>query len=509
MKSQFFSLATAALFLAGPASGQPAPPPGLLDKISASHMKGHVSFLASDLLEGRDTPSKGLEIAAEYIAAHFRALGLEPGGDDGYFQKAPFALVRQPMDGFEMTIIVNGQTIPVPKERAMVSASAAADLSSLPIIKLALGDKEAVDNAVAQGLANKALLLTMPNFAAMSEEERETAFQTAMAARQKLLTAKPALALSLGGGGVGGGGGAARPRLREVSPAGEVEPPTVTISDEAAMKALRELPAGATASVSVKIPAPQEEKIALRNVIGVLRGSDPKLADEYILVTAHYDHTGVRAQGEGDRINNGANDDASGTACVLDMAAAFVHSGVKPKRTIVFMTYFGEEKGLLGSRYYGRNPRFPLAKTVANLNLEHMGRTDDNEGSTAGKLTMTGFDFTDMGDTFRMAGEMTGVVAYKHEKNSDSFFGRSDNQALADAGIPAHTFCAAFIFPDYHRPGDHWDKIDYDNMAKVLRTATLMTWMISENPERPKWNAANPKTAKYVEAAKKLHATAP
>ncbi|MGH9800552.1 MAG: M28 family metallopeptidase, partial [Blastocatellia bacterium] len=176
----------------------------------------------------------------------------------------------------------------------------------------------------------------------------------------------------------------------------------------------------------------------------------------------------------------------------------------RPKRSIVFATFFGEERGLLGSRYYGKHPAFPLDKTVADVNLEHVGRTDDLEGDKSNTATLTGFDFSDMGPIFKRAGELTGINLYKHEKNSDSFFGRSDNQAMADAGVPAHTLCVAFIFPDYHKVGDHWDKVNYPNLAKTNRMVALALTMIANNPEAPKWNEANDKTKRYVEAWKKL-----
>src|SRR5215467_13822575 len=139
------------------------------------------------------------------------------------------------------------------------------------------------------------------------------------------------------------------------------------------------------------------------------------------------------------------------------------------------------------------------------VNLEHLGRTDDVDGPKLNSATLTGFDFTDLGPIFKAAGEKTGINVYKHERNSDSFFPRSDNQALADAGIPAHTLCVAFIFPDYHNVGDHWEKVDYNNLAKVDRMVALALVTIADNPEAPKWNVANPKTAKYAQAWKQLH----
>jgi Zn-dependent M28 family amino/carboxypeptidase len=245
--------------------------------------------------------------------------------------------------------------------------------------------------------------------------------------------------------------------------------------------------------------------VRLRNVVGLLRGSDPALKDSYVIVSAHYDHTGMRPAGEGDRINNGANDDGSGTVSVIELASALASLKQRPKRSVVFIAWFGEEKGLQGARYYVRHPVFPLEKTVTMINLEHLGRTDDNEGPKPDSATLTGFDYTDVATIFKSAGEKTGVNVYKHEKNSDAFFPRSDNQALANAGIPAHTLCVAFMFPDYHNVGDHWEKIDYANLAKVNRMIALALLTIADNAEPPEWNESNPKTERYVKAWKALH----
>ncbi|HOK47456.1 MAG TPA: efflux RND transporter permease subunit, partial [Bryobacteraceae bacterium] len=110
--------------------------------------------------------------------------------------------------------------------------------------------------------------------------------------------------------------------------------------------------------------------------------------------------------------------------------------------------------------------------------------------------------YSEIGLIFAEAGKLTGVRVYKNEKKSDAFFARSDNQALADVGVPAHTFLVVYEFPDYHRPGDEWHKLDYANMAKVVRTAALGVLMIANNPEPPKWNEANPKAAPYLKAWK-------
>lgn len=190
---------------------------------------------------------------------------------------------------------------------------------------------------------------------------------------------------------------------------------------------------------------------------------------------------------------------------MVELASALATLKTRPKRSILFMTFFGEEKGLLGSRFYGRHPVVPIEKTVADVNLEQLGRTDDFEGPRVGAAVMTGYGYSDVSDVFAAAGKAEGVGLNRHPQFSDAFFSRSDNQALADLGVPAHTIAVAFMFPDYHGAGDHWDKIDYANMAKVDRMVAHGLLMIADGTVEPKWNASNPKAAKYLKAWSARH----
>ena len=245
-----------------------------------------------------------------------------------------------------------------------------------------------------------------------------------------------------------------------------------------------------------------------RNVAGILRGSDPALRDTYVVVSAHYDHLGVRENCEPARedcVYNGANDDGSGTVGVVELASALSKLNPRPRRSILFLTFFGEELGLVGSRYYGRHPLVPFQKTIAQVNMEQIGRTDDSEGPQVGTLAVTGFDYSDVGAALQRAGEAEGVRVYKHPTNSDAYFSRSDNQSLADVGVPAHTAGVAFQFPDYHAVGDEWPKVDFANMARVVRTVGRAALDLADSAGEPRWNEQNPRTAPYVEAWKKLH----
>ncbi|MBI2688059.1 MAG: M20/M25/M40 family metallo-hydrolase [Acidobacteria bacterium] len=460
----------------------------LLDSIQATALKGHVSFLASDLLEGRDTPSRGIEIAEEYIAAQFRRIGLEPGGDSGsYFQSAAFLKVTQPMEGFRVSVEgPDGKSWGSTGGKVSVTADSAIQADNLKVMKVTIaeGDGALPARELVQG---KAVLVYLA-------QRTRTTVQRLSA----LLAMKPALVVTTGPS-------LNRPfRLREAD--GATGTPMITTSDGDFVTFAAGLPDGETPAVlSVNIAAPVEEKVTLRNVIAVLPGSDATLRNQRILLTAHHDHLGVLPRGDGDRINNGANDDASGVATVLAMAEAFAARSPRPKRTLVFMTYFGEEKGLLGSKYYARHPAIRLSETVANLNFEQMGRTDDAEGARVAKLTGTGLDYTSIWQVLTESSQEAGVGISIHEKNNDLFFAASDNQPLADMGVPAITLSVTFIFPDYHRPGDHWEKIDYANFELVVRAAALTVSRLADAKEPVKWSPENPKVEKYRKAYQALH----
>ena len=281
--------------------------------------------------------------------------------------------------------------------------------------------------------------------------------------------------------------------------------PRVTLTGDEAARFFSSLKRGEEeATVSVHIAATYREPATLRNVIGLLRGSDPVLRDSYVLLTAHYDHLGVRTNGSGDRIFNGANDDGSGTVSVMEVARALARLPKHPRRSIVFMTFFGEEEGLTGSQYYAHHPVFPLAKTVADLNLEQVGRTDSTEGPQISNASLTGFDYSDLTGYVAQAGERTGVRVYKNPTGSDNYFAASDNFSFAEAGVPAETLCVAFDYPDYHAVGDEWQKIDYDNMAKVDRAVALAMFLMADSEQPVHWNENNPKTAPFVKEWKRL-----
>jgi len=464
-----------------------------LGRISANSLRGHLSFLASDLLEGRDTPSRGLDLAAEYIAAQFRRAGLESPGDDGYFQTANWQVVEPDAKSFFLEFQSGQQAVRLDAQQVTLRRPARFAFEKMAVFKLDLKDANALAGLKSDQVEGKAVVV--PEMRGIVN---------------KLGSLKAALVIAVSREPAGGTGLGAGQLIDLENPRRNAPifpgPPMIVVHDPSAVKLLDSLPSGLTeATVTLRLGEPVPRPVKLRNVVGLLCGSDPKLKDTYVLVTAHYDHVGIRTPVKGDKIYNGANDDGSGTVSVVEIALALASLHERPKRSIVFMTVFGEEKGLLGSRYYGRHPIFPIEQTIADVNLEQVGRTDDSEGPQVATACMTGIDYSDVGAVFQAAGKAEGIKVYKHPRNSDAYFGRSDNQALADLGVPAHTLGVAFAFPDYHGAGDHWEKIDYANMAKVDRMVTRALLMIANDPEAPKWNESNPKAARYLKAYRARH----
>jgi hypothetical protein len=469
-----------ALVLALASAGCTQVPVTAPETISAAALRTHVQYLASDELEGRGTPSRGQDLATDYIAAQFRKAGLEPVGDDGYFQTANWQYAERKADDVAMNVSAGGSTITVPAGGATGNFLDPVALAATPAVFMSW--KEALDNSEA---ANGKVLVVPA--APMAGAVRQL---------QEKLKSKPALVIMIDRErrhAAGTGGWLIDPEQPRVQNA----PPVLVLHAADAAAALEK----GGAAVTARVAAPAVRPVKLRNVVSVLRGSDPALKNTYVLVTAHHDHVGIR-DGE---IYNGANDDASGVVSTIEIANALAARKERPRRSIVFMTFFGEEMGMLGSKYYARHPVFPLKDTVVNINLEQTGRTDDSEGQQVNSIAMTGFDFSTLGEMLKKSADQTGIRLWKHASFSDMFFSRADNQSLADVGVPAHTLSVAYGFPDYHGKDDTWDKIDYDNMARVTRMLTQGVADVANATERPTWTAA-PKAAGYAAKGRALAA---
>ena len=227
---------------------------------------------------------------------------------------------------------------------------------------------------------------------------------------------------------------------------------------------------------------PAERRLPGANVIGYIEGSDPTLKNEYVLMTAHYDHIGITKAVNGDSINNGADDDAAGTIAVLQVARLLASGKEKPKRTIIFAAMTGEEVGLLGTRWFIDHPARPLSQLVANLEVEMIGRADSLAGG-AGKAWLTGYERSTLGDQLRDGG----IPIVPDRRPSQRFFERSDNIAFARMGIPAHTLSSFNLHADYHTVRDEAQYADPAHMARVIEAAA-QAMLILANGARPSWH---------------------
>jgi hypothetical protein len=449
------------IFAAAVCSAQSIPPnwQAALDSVSAASLNAHVSFLASDLLEGRGSPSRGLDIAAEYIASSFRRAGLDPVGDDGYFQTMNWKLLTPTMEGFVLEFEAGEKKLVIPAGDAAVNGSGAVDIAGVSpseagvrigVVKSGRDYFQLTSNTA--GL--KAIIAIDPN-------------------------------------------GILQRRLRGRR---LVDPESAPVPLIAVKRDGLEELAGKITRVTLHKAAASEQPARIRNVTGLLRGSDRSLEHTHVVLSAHYDHLGIDPAREGDQIFNGANDDASGTATVMELAGAFARMQPRPRRSILFVAFAAEEQGLMGSRYYARRPLLPLANAIANINLEQLGRTDGDGGDQTGRMNATGFDYTDIAASFLRAAESVGIALVKHERYNEQFFSQSDNLALSEKGVPSTTFSSAYEFAEYHQVGDHAGKLNYNHLAKVTRAIGVGLAWLANDTAAPEWNPAAKGAKPFISA---------
>jgi Zn-dependent M28 family amino/carboxypeptidase len=218
------------------------------------------------------------------------------------------------------------------------------------------------------------------------------------------------------------------------------------------------------------------------NTVGVLEGSDPKLKNEYVVFSAHMDHIGLSA-GQPDSINNGADDDASGTTAVMELAAAFGRPGARPRRSLLFLTVSGEEKGLWGSRYFSEHPPVPIQNIVADINIDMIGRNWPDTIVAIGK------EHSDLGGTLNRvnaAHPELGMTAIDDRWPEERFYFRSDHYNFARKGVPILFFFNG-VHPDYHQPTDSPDKINPEKEARIVRLLFYLGEEIANAAQKPKW----------------------
>jgi hypothetical protein len=225
---------------------------------------------------------------------------------------------------------------------------------------------------------------------------------------------------------------------------------------------------------------PESVLASEKNIVGIIPGSDPEVAGEAVVIGAHFDHVGIGAAVDGDSIYNGADDDGTGTVAILEIARDLAR-GPAPRRTVVVLLSTGEEAGMVGTRWYLEHPVVPLENTVADFQIEMIGRPDSLAGGP-GRGWLTGYERTTMGD--QLAGAGSPIVP--DPRPDQRFFFRSDNAPFAYAGIPAHTLSSFNLHTDYHRPSDEVDLVDFTHMAAIVDAAVEAVRFLADGPT-PEW----------------------
>ena len=513
IKSILFIIAIVFIGSMQPGLSQISVPQQGIDAINADEMLSHVAYLASDEMKGRDTPSPELDDCANYIANYFRSVGLQyvSNSTDNYqyfsLLKTRLAGEQQfslSIDGVETNyqikddfvplhlaanrtvtapVVFAGYGISAPEYKyndyesidakgkiVLVFTSEPQEKDSASVFNgiketdhSRLNDK--VLNAIDHGAVGF-IYVTNPNYRfrrppnywpSLMKNAPEDAIPLTLGEKEE----NKIVAVRIGKQLADDLMSATGKTMEEIHQA---------IDDDLTPRSL-ELP-GVTASITTYL---ESDSFKTQNVVAFWEGSDPELKHEIVVIGGHYDHVGAR---DDTTIYNGADDNASGTAGVMAVAKAFASSEVRPRRSILFMCFAGEEKGLFGARYYaGTDPLFPIEKTIAMLNLDMIGRND-----TSAVIIYGGTRSPDLKEAVTRANES---FKLKLDFNDDSRVGGSDHAPFFRKNVP-YLFFHTGLHDDYHKPTDTVEKIDSEKMAQIARVVFACAWQVANMEERPK-----------------------
>lgn len=476
-----------ALFIVGIGYGQPNPTAvKFAGLITEADLKADLTILASDAMEGRETGKRGQKMAAAFIAAYFEDLGLKGPVAGSYYQPVPLYSTGAPIVSLnefareEFIYSGSGET----DGKSTVQLVYAGTGSDVEIEKLEVSGKAVLilldanaslmNNPVIAKLRDKGAKAVV----AVIEKQEDFTRMSGMFRRfsgNRLTLEKPEASVNFSG-------------LFLVSSATGAKLFNTSydkLKKAADKKTSKIKPGSITYSITRSVSIVKSE-----NILGFLEGTDKK--DEVVVITAHYDHIGISENGEGDRINNGADDDGSGTVGVLAIAKAFAQAakeGHGPRRSILFMTVTGEEKGLLGSEYYSENPIFPLEKTVVDLNIDMIGRRDPQHKDSKPYVYIIGSDR--LSSELHVLSENTNKTysnliydyTYNAESHPDRIYYRSDHWNFAKKNIPI-IFYFDGVHEDYHKPSDEVDKIEFDLLARRTKNVFHVAWEIANRENR-------------------------
>jgi aminopeptidase YwaD len=450
-------------------------PQNLTLKACADCIRAHEEFLASDAMQGRGSATHDEWVAATYVAAQLRQYGIQPAGDEGgYIQSAP--TVRLRLTSAPQVSITPAAHSPFQPaawtygKDFLVRTVSEATFSG-PLQKI---DADSIDLKQIKIATGSVVLVTGTN----RDKVRNTI--------QKVISAGATATLFRAANSKPEHFAEASKRLPDLSVKLATQSrdemggnSNVLELSEPAVEALAKLPEGSEVSFDAPV---QPEEGHTWNATGILHGSDPALRHSAVLLSAHLDHLGIGLPVKGDDIYNGADDDASGTAAVLELARV-LGKGPRPRRTVIFALFGSEEAGGLGSTYFREHPPIPLKDFAANLEFEMIGRADAAlKGADA--LWLTGWERSNLGPTLVQHGAH--LVRDPHP--DQNFFARSDNYVLAKKGVVAQTVSSYGLHTDYHQPSDDVAHLDFKHMEAAIGSLLgPVEWLVNSS-FRPTWN---------------------
>lgn len=510
--------------------------------ITSGYLRDHLSAFSADSMMGRETGTEGGEKAARFLAKQYRELGLQPVGDnDSYFQN--YDLTASSTDSVVFTTYsINPDGTNQKLSESVNSASSVANFFrrygsdssiegevvfagyGLQNQELGINHLQGVDlkgkwllvfENVPQVVHGDTLYQSQRQFAQrwlrnMLQQEiagimmipntSEEEFQEAVESNRESFGEPSGMQLAYRNQQGNGPGWS----LTTIAPAhaAEIMAKVTGASDLNSVKEnlnqnIKTFTARATGVGVSQEPYTTDVTIEAANIVAYLEGTDPQLKDEVVVLSAHYDHVGIgQPDSTGDTIYNGANDDGSGTIGVLSAARAFSRAaanGVKPRRSILFLSVSGEEKGLLGSRYYSDHPIFSMENTVANINTDMIGRVDPEhrEKGITDYIYIIGGDIisSQLSDLLKKgnnrAGNLQLDMRYNDLSDPNQFYRRSDHWNFGRFGVP-FVFFFNGVHEDYHRPSDEVEKINFDLLTKTARSMYATTVMVANADSAPK-----------------------
>ncbi|WP_224999555.1 M28 family peptidase [Cesiribacter sp. SM1] len=463
-------------------------------QVEQPEVEMHVRFLAADELEGRDVGSPGIEIAAQYLASYFRSRNLKSLPDaENYRQRVPFLQAKPPLQG---ELKIGKQSFTLSQDFVVRQGQNGSLQGSAVVLDWGTGAEVTADQVRGKWVIAKA-----GTEAGASPQAQLTASADKLKKLQELgalglvelfhnqQRSWNQLAPYLSGSKfILGSSNAATPSTF----------PLIWLNDTN-HSLHQSLKSQKRPQLSFSISGKEEQVLSSSNILAVVEGTDPELKQEYVMLSAHYDHVGIGSAVNGDSIYNGARDNAVGVTALL-MAADYFSKN-PPKRSVLLAAWTAEEKGLLGSRWFAEHPPVPLSQIIFNLNIDGAGYNDTT------KVTVIGLERTEAEADLQAAAQAFGLEAIQDPVPQQNLFDRSDNVHFARAGIPAPTYSMgmtafdAALMQYYHQPADEAESINFSYVSRYIQSFILAAEKIAGAAQAPFWRGGD----KYEAAGNTLY----